>query len=83
MLVGPEGAGRARRGGGHAAVERCFAFLKRRYGLKCFQVRGAAAVWRYALLVHAAVLAVALSAYRSGRPDLLTARAQVLAFAFN
>jgi hypothetical protein len=69
--------------GPRTAVERCFAFLKRYYGLKYFQVQGAEAVWQYALLVHAAMLAVALAAYRSGRTDLMTSRAQVLAFAFN
>lgn len=63
------------------AVERTFAFLKRYYGLKYFQVKGLAAVWRYALLVHSAMLAVALIAYRCGRPDLMTCRTQVLAYA--
>lgn len=64
-------------------IERCFAFLKRYYGLKYFQVQGLAAVWRHTLLVHAAMLAVALIAYRAGRPDLMTSRAQVLAFVTN
>lgn len=66
-----------------SAIERCFAWLKRYFGLKYFQVQGLPAVWRYALLVHAAMLAVALSAYHSGRPDLMTSRAQVLAFVTN
>ena len=66
-----------------AAVERLFAWLKRYFGLKYFQVQGLPNVWRYALLVHAALLAVALIAYRSGRPDLMTRRAQVLAFVTN
>jgi IS5 family transposase len=65
------------------AVERCFAWLKRYYGLAAFQVQGLAAVWRYALLVHAAMLAVALVAYRSGRPELMTARTRVLAYVTN
>lgn len=65
------------------AVERCFAFLKRYYGLKYFQVQGLPAVWQYALLVNASMLAIALIAYRSGRPDLMTRRAQVLAFVTN
>lgn len=65
------------------AVERCFAFLKRYFGLKYFQVQGLPAIWQYALLVHSAMLAVALIAYRAGRPDLLTRRAQVLAFVTN
>jgi hypothetical protein len=65
------------------AVERCFAFLKRYFGLKYFQVQGLPAVWRHVLLVHAAMLAVALIAYRSGRPDLMTSRARVLAFVTN
>jgi hypothetical protein len=65
------------------AVERCFAFLKRYYGLKYFQVKGLLAVWRYALLVHSAMLAVALIAYRLDRPDLMTCRAQVLAYVTN
>lgn len=64
-------------------VERCFAFLKRYYGLKYFQVKGLVAVWRYALLVHSAMLAVALIAYRLNRPDLMTCRAQVLAYVTN
>ena len=64
-------------------VERCFAFLKRYYGLKYFQVEGLVAVWRYALLVHSAILAVALIAYRLDRPDLMTCRAQVLAYVTN
>ena len=61
-------------------VERYFAFLKRYYGLKYFQVQGLPAVWRYALLVNASMLAVALVAFRSGRPDLMTSRSKVLAF---
>ncbi len=64
-------------------VERCFAFLKRYYGLKYFQIKGLVAVWRYALLVHSAMLAVALIAYRLDRPDLMTCRAQVLAYVTN
>ena len=66
-----------------AAIERLFAWLKRYFGLKYFQVQGLPNVWRYALLVHTAMLAVALIAYRSGRPDLMTRRAQVLAFVTN
>jgi hypothetical protein len=66
-----------------SAVERYFAFLKRYYGLKYFQVQGWQAVWCYALLVNAAMLAVALIAYRMNRPDLMTSRAQVLAFVTN
>jgi len=66
-----------------SAVERYFAFLKRYYGLKSFQVKGWEAVWRYALLVNAAMLAVALIAYRKNRPDLMTRRSQVLAFVTN
>ncbi|MDA8188233.1 MAG: transposase [Dehalococcoidales bacterium] len=69
--------------GPRTVIERCFAFLKRYYGLKHFQVEGLPAVWRHALMVHAAMLAVALIAYRAGRPDLMTRRAQVLAFVTN
>jgi hypothetical protein len=65
------------------AVERCFAFLKRYFGLKYFQVQGLPAVWRHALLVQAAMLAVALIAHRCGRSDLITSRAPVLAFVTN
>jgi hypothetical protein len=65
------------------AIERSFAFLKRYYGLKHFQVEVLPAVWRHALLVHTVMLAVALIAYRAGRPDLMTSRAQVLAFVTN
>jgi len=72
-----------RRRAPRTALERCFAFLKRSFGLTSFQVQGAPAVRQYALLVHAAMLAVALIASRSGRPDLMTRRAQVLAFATN
>jgi len=64
-------------------AERCFAFLKRYYGLKYFQVKGLSAVWRYALLVNSAMLAVGLIAYRLNRPDLMTCRAQVLAYVTN
>ncbi len=64
-------------------VERFFAFLKRYYGLKYYQIKGLPAVWQYALLVNASMLAVALIAYRSGRPDLMTSRSQVLAFVTN
>jgi hypothetical protein len=63
------------------AVERYFAFLKRYYGLADFQVQGLRAVWQYTLLLHAAMLAVALIAYRAGRPDLMTCRTRVLAHA--
>ena len=66
-----------------AAVERLFAWLERYLGLKYCQVQGLPNVWRYALLVPAAMLAVALSASRLGRPDLMTRRAQVLAFVTN
>ena len=65
------------------AAERCFAFLKRYDGLKYFQVQGWEAVWRSTLLTHAAMLAVALIAYRSARPDLMTCRSRVLAFVTN
>jgi hypothetical protein len=65
------------------AAERCFAFLKRYYGLKYFQVTGWEAVWRSALLIHTAMLAVAVIAYRLDRPDLMTSRAHVLAFVTN
>ncbi len=63
-----------------SVIERCCAFLKRYYGLKYFQGEGQQAVWQYALLIRSAMLAVALIAYRAGRPDLMTSRAQVLAF---
>jgi hypothetical protein len=66
-----------------SAVERYFAFLKRYYGLKYFQVQGWEAVWRYALLVNAAMLAVALIADRMNQPNLMTRRAHVLAFVPN
>jgi len=62
------------------AVERCFAFLKRYYSLTDFRVFGLPAVWQHVLLVHAVMLAIALVAHRAGRPDLMTSRAQVLAY---
>ncbi len=65
------------------AAERCFAFLKRYDGLKYFQVTGWEAVWRSARLIHTAMLAVAVIAYRLDRPDLMTSRAHVLAFVTN
>jgi hypothetical protein len=65
------------------AAERCFAFLKRYDGLTYVQVTGWEAVWRSALLIHTAMLAVAVIAYRLNRPDLMTSRAHVLAFVTN
>jgi len=64
-------------------VERCFAYLKRYHGLKYFQVKGLAAVYQHALLVHSSMLAVALIAYRLDRPDLMTSRTQALAYVTN
>ncbi len=69
-----------RRRAPRSAVERYFAFLKRYDGRKYFSVPGWEAVWRDAPLVNAAMLAVALIAYRENRPDLMTGRSQVLAF---
>ncbi|MFQ6016041.1 MAG: transposase [Anaerolineae bacterium] len=66
--------------GPRSNIERCFAFLKRYYGLANFQVKGLEAVTRYAFQVHIAMLMVALIATRCGRSELATSRAKVLAF---
>ena len=61
-------------------IERTFAWLKRYFGLKDFQVQGIIAVTRYAFQVHIAMLAVAVIAARYQRPELATSRSKVLAF---
>jgi len=61
-------------------IERTFAWLKRYFGLKDFQVKGIIAVIRYAFQVHIAMLAVAVIAARYQRPELATSRLKVLAF---
>ncbi len=61
-------------------LEQTFAWLKRYFGLKDFQVQGIIAVTRYAFQVHIATLAVAVIAARYQRPELATSRSKVLAF---
>lgn len=60
-------------------VDRFLAVAQRYAGRTSFQVQGGEAVWRTALLVQAAMLAVALVADGSPRPDLMTSRSRVLA----
>ena len=61
------------------AIERHFAWLKRYFGLKYFQCYTWSRVTQYVLLTYIAAAAVALAAYRYGRPDLIRRRAMVLA----
>ena len=61
------------------AIERHFAWVKRYFGLKYFQCYTLVRVTQYVLLSYIATAAVALAAYRYGRPDLIRRRAMVLA----
>jgi len=62
------------------AIERHFAWLKRYFGLKYFQCYTLPRVTQYVLLTYIATAAVALAAYRYGRPELIRRRAMVLAY---
>jgi len=67
--------------GPRSDIERHFAWAKRYFGLKHFQMGGLARVWRYCCCTYIAMLAVALAAARCGRPDLIRSRSKVLAWA--
>jgi hypothetical protein len=62
-------------------IERHFAWAKRYFGLKYFQIEGWLNVMTYACCTYIAILAVALVAYRCQRPELARSRTQVLAWA--
>jgi len=67
--------------GPRSDIERHFAWAKRYFGLKHFQMGGLARVWRYCCCTYIAMLAVALAVARCGRPDLIRSRSKVLAWA--
>lgn len=62
-------------------IERHFAWAKRYFGLKYFQVEGWLNVMMYACCTYIAILAVAVVAYRCQRPELARSRTQILAWA--
>lgn len=64
-----------------SAIERYFAWAKRYYGLKYFQVQTLGHVTRHAFLVNTCMLGVALVAVRYQRPEWMLCRSKVLAFA--
>ena len=59
-------------------IERHFAWAKRYFGLKYFQIEGWLNVMTYACCIYIAILAVAVVAYRCQRPELARSRTQVL-----
>jgi len=61
-------------------IERHFAWAKRYFGLKYFQVEGWLNVMTYACCIYIAMLAVAVVAYRCQRPELARSRTNVLAW---
>lgn len=67
--------------GPRSDIERHFAWAKRYFGLKYFQMGGLVRVWRYCCCTYIAMLAVALAAARCGRLDLVRSRSKVLAWA--
>ncbi len=67
--------------GPRSDIERHFAWAKRYFGLKYFQVEGWLNVMTYACCTYIAILAVALVAYRCQRPDLARSRTNILAWA--
>jgi hypothetical protein len=66
--------------GPRSDIERHFAWAKRYYGLKYFQVETWLNVMTYACCVYIAMLAVALTACRCQRPELAGSRTRVLAW---
>jgi len=62
-------------------IERHFAWAKRYFGLKYFQIEGWLNMMTYACCTYIAILAVAVVAYRCQRPELARSRTQVLAWA--
>jgi hypothetical protein len=59
-------------------IERHFAWAKRYFGLETARWQGLVAAYQHTTLVYATMLAVALIAHRSGRPDLAGSRYRVL-----
>jgi len=66
--------------GPRSDIERHFAWAKRYFGLKYFQVEGWLNVMTYACCTYIAILAVAVVAYRCQRPELARSRTNVLAW---
>ena len=62
-------------------IERHFAWSKRYFGLKYFQIEGWLNVMTYACCTYIAIAAVAVVAYRCQRPELARSRTFVLAWA--
>jgi hypothetical protein len=62
-------------------IERHFAWAKRYFWLKYFQIEGWLNVMTYACCTYIAILAVAIVAYRCQRPELARSRTNVLAWA--
>lgn len=67
--------------GPRSDIERHFAWAKRYFGLKYFQVETWLNVMTYACCIYIAMLAVALVAVRCQRPELANSCTQVLAWA--
>lgn len=67
--------------GPRSAIERHFAWAKRYFGLNDFQCFTYVRVSQFILLTYIVVLAVALTAQRYQRPDLVRSRSKVLAHA--
>lgn len=67
--------------GPRSDIERHFAWAKRYFGLKYFQVQGWLNVMTYACCTYIAMLAVVVVAYRCQRPELARSRTNVLAWA--
>ena len=66
--------------GPRSDIERHFAWAKRYFGLKYFQVEGWLNVMTYACCTYIAILAVAVVAYRCQRPELARSRTNILAW---
>ena len=62
-------------------IERHYAWSKRYFGLKYFQIESWLNVMTYACCTYIAILAVAIIAYRCQRPELARSRTKVLAWA--
>ncbi|HEX9926589.1 MAG TPA: transposase [Anaerolineae bacterium] len=67
--------------GPRSDIERHFAWAKRYFWLKYFQIEGWLNVMTYACCTYIAILAVAVVAYRCQRPELARSRTNVLAWA--
>lgn len=66
--------------GPRSDIERHYAWAKRYFGLKYFQLAGLNNVLIYCCCTYIGLLAVALVAYRCGRSELAGSRTQVLAW---